>query len=70
VVNREVFTVARDLRRDGRPVDLVTLGGLMGGDPLGGEASILESVKAYSVAGELPDAFSVEDSLITSPVRH
>ena len=68
-VNREVFTVAGDLRRDGKPVNLVTLGGLMGGDPLGGSASILESIKAYSMAGELPDALSVEDSLVNLYTR-
>src|SRR5262245_43593016 len=68
-VNREVFTVTRDLRREGRPADLDTLGGLMGGDPLGGKTGILESLKAYSVGNELPDAVSVEDSLITLYVR-
>ena len=68
-VNREVFTVARDLRRDGRPIDLVTLGSLMGGDPLGGSASILESIRAYSMAGELPDATSVEDALVSLYTR-
>ena len=68
-VNREVFTVARNLRRDGQPVNLVTLGGLMGGDPLGGAASILDSIKIYSMAGELPDAISVEDSLVNLYAR-
>jgi replicative DNA helicase len=68
-VNREVFTTARDLRRDGRPVNLVTLTGLMGGDPLGGTASILDAIKAFSLAGELPDATSVEESLIALYVR-
>ena len=68
-LNREVFAVARDLRRDGRPIDVVTLGSLMGGDPLGGSAGILDSIKAYSVAGELPDALSVEDSLINLYTR-
>src|SRR5262245_8427933 len=64
-IYREVFTAARDLRRDGQPVDLVRLGSLMGGDPLGGPSSILDSIKAFSVAGEVPDALSIEDSLIT-----
>ena len=64
-----MFTVARELRRDGKPVDLVTLGGLMGGDPLGGAASILDSVKRYSTADELPDAISVEDSLVNLYAR-
>jgi hypothetical protein len=68
-VNREVFTVARELRRDGKPVDLVTLGGLMGGNPLGGADSILDSIKSYSMGGELPDAISVEDSLVNLYTR-
>ena len=68
-VNREVFTVARELRRDGKSVNLVMLGGLMGGDPLGGAASILDSIKSYSMAGELPDAISVEDSLVNLYTR-
>jgi replicative DNA helicase len=67
--NREVFTLARDLRREGQPINLVTLGGLMGADPLGGTSSILDSIKAFSLAGELPDALSLEASLLTLHVR-
>jgi hypothetical protein len=30
---------------------------------------LLDNIKAYSVAGELPDALSIEDSLLTLHVR-
>jgi replicative DNA helicase len=62
-VHREVFAAARDLRRERRPVNLVTLGGLVGGDPLGASV-VLDSLKDYSFAGTMPDPQDMADSLI------
>lgn len=62
-VHREVFAAARDLRRERRPINLVTLGGLMGGDPLG-KGGVLESLKDYSFAGTMPEPQDIADSLM------
>ena len=66
---REVFVAARDLRTERERVNLVTLGGRMGGDPLGGKAIVLESLRAWSFAGELPDAQDIANSLMMLAMR-
>lgn len=62
-VHQAVFAAARDLLRDRRPINLVTLGGLMGGDPLGNR-SALDSLKDYEFAGTIPEPQDMADALI------
>jgi replicative DNA helicase len=64
VAYREVFLAARDLRAEHQRVNLVTLSGRMGGDPLGGKATVLEALRQFSFNGQAPNAHDVADSLI------
>ena len=57
------FEAALDLRREDRPVNLVTLRGLTEGDPLGG-ASIAERLAAVSFDGVPPTPRDMADALI------
>jgi replicative DNA helicase len=61
---REVFLAARDLRAERQRVNFVTLGGRMGGDPLGGKVSILNSLRQFSFNDQAPDALDVASGLI------
>ncbi len=60
---RAHFEAALDLRREGRPVNLVTLRALTGGDPLGG-ASIAERLAAVSFDGVPPTPRDMADAVI------
>ena len=60
---RAHFEAALDLQREGRPVNLVTLRALTGGDPLGG-ASIAERLAAVSFDGVPPMPRDMADALI------
>jgi replicative DNA helicase len=60
---REVFEAARDLRAARQRVNLVTLSARMGGDPLGGIASVLDSLRQFSFNGQEPDAYDGDSSL-------
>jgi hypothetical protein len=50
-------------------VNLVTLSGLMGGDPPGGKSSVLESLREFSFAGSMPEVADLADSLIDLALR-
>jgi replicative DNA helicase len=61
---REVFSSARALHDEGRPVNLVTLRALVGSDPLGG-ATIADRLRAVTFdAGEEPAPRDMAASLI------
>jgi replicative DNA helicase len=60
---REVFECARDLRTERHRINLVTLAGRMGADPLGGKVTVLDSLKQFSFNDTTPDAQDVADAL-------
>src|SRR5262249_39986066 len=61
---REVFVSAQALHEEGRPVNLVTLRTLMGGDPLGG-ATVADRLRAVTFeAGAEPAPMDMAASLI------
>jgi replicative DNA helicase len=64
LAHREVFLAARDLRAEHQRVNLVTLSGRMGGDPLGGNATALDSLQKFSFNGQTPDPYDVVRGLI------
>ena len=61
-VHREVFIAMLDLRRSGRAINLATLSGLAGADPLGG-ASVLDSLKAVEFGNAIPSAHDLAAEL-------
>lgn len=60
---RAHYETALDLRREGRPINLVTLGALAASDPLGG-ASIAERLAAVSFDGVPPTPLDMAHALI------
>jgi hypothetical protein len=67
-VHREMFNAMLDLRRSGRAINVVTLGSLMGTDPLGGD-SILDSLKAVEFANVGPKPHELAEELTDLAMR-
>jgi replicative DNA helicase len=59
---REFFIAARALRQEGRPINIVTLRGLMDADPLGG-ATVADRLKAVSFDGAAPSPRDLADAI-------
>src|SRR5688572_8848517 len=67
-VHRELFETMRDLRREGRAINIVTLGGLMGSDPLGG-ANPLEALRSVQFGANTPSPQDLVDAIADASLR-
>lgn len=67
-VSGAVFETIRDLRQAGRPINIATLGGLIGSDPLGG-ASVIDALRAVQFGEEMPAAADIANALLDLSVR-
>lgn len=64
----ELWQAACDLRREGRPVNIVTLHGLTGADPLGGQTP-LDALRQFEFAANMPDANELADAIRDASLR-
>jgi replicative DNA helicase len=67
-VNGAVFETMRDLRQASRPINIATLGGLVGSDPLGG-ASVIDSLRAVQFGEDTPAASDIANALLDLSLR-
>lgn len=62
-VNQAIFEACRDLRSEGRPINLVTLRGESHGIRLGDGSDVSDYLRSVSLAGERPDARDIARNL-------
>jgi replicative DNA helicase len=67
-VHREVFSAMRGLRGGGRAINVATLSGLLGTDPLGG-VSILDSLKGVEFGNSTPKPHELAEELNDLAIR-
>ncbi len=67
-VRGAVFETMRDLRQDGRPINIATLAALTGSDPLGG-ASIIDTLRTVQFGEDLPPASDIASTLFDLSLR-
>lgn len=67
-INGAVFETIRDLRQAGRPINVATLGGLIGSDPLGG-ASMIDTLRAVQFGEDMPAASDIASALLDLSLR-
>jgi replicative DNA helicase len=67
-MHRELFETMCDLRREGRAINVVTLGALTGSDPLGG-ASPLETLRTVQFGENLPAPEHLADAVLDASIR-